>query len=249
MNKTALITGATSGIGAAFARKLASQNYNLIITGRRIDKINALAEELKKKYSINVEVIIAELSDEKVINDLVSKIKSLDNLEILVNNAGFGVKGVFFQSDIEPYENMVKAHILATMKFTHAALAKMLIRKQGTIINVSSVVAFFPWMRSIVYAATKSFINLFTEALYLDLKHSGVKIQVLCPGITDTDFFAGMGTSVNSFAHIRLKILKPMSPEMVVEKSFKYLEKNRAVCIPGWINKLAVFFGGLFRLL
>jgi len=249
MSRTAFITGATSGIGAAFARKLASENYDLIITGRRAEKINALAEELRAKYKIKVEVMLAELSDENVINALETKIKNLDDLELLVNNAGFGVKGVFFQNEIAPYENMLKAHALATMKFTHAALPKMLANKKGAIINVSSVVAFFPWMRSIVYGATKAFINLFTETLYLELKGTGVRIQVLCPGITDTDFFAKMETSAYSFAHMKMKIFKPMSPEVVVERSLLSLSKNKAVCIPGMINKLAVFFGGLFRLL
>lgn len=166
MSNIALITGATSGIGAAFARKLANQNYDLILTGRREEKINSLAEELRNQYKVKVEVIIAELSDDATVNALVTKIKNLDNLEILINNAGFGVGGKFFQEDITPYEKMISVHVTATMKLTHAALPKMLAQKKGVIINVSSIVGFFPWMRSIVYAATKAFINLFTEALY-----------------------------------------------------------------------------------
>lgn len=248
MSNIALITGATSGIGAAFARKLASLNYDLIITGRREEKINALAKELKNQYKIQVEVIIAELADDQAVSALATKIKSLDNLEILINNAGFGRKGSFFQEEIAPYEQMIKVHMLVTMQLTHAALPKMLARNSGTIINVSSIAAFIPWLHSIVYGATKAFINKFTAALARELKGRGVRFQALCPGITDTDFFPSMGTSVNDFPHIKTKLFKPMTSESVVEKSLQALAKNQLFCTPGVLNKLVVFCGKLSEL-
>ena len=234
--KIAFITGATSGIGAEFARAFARQNYDLIITGRREQVINALASELKAAYAINVKVILAELSDEKTIERLADKIKNLPNLEVLVNNAGFGSRGYFYAGDIAVYENMLKTHVLATMKFSHAALSNMIAHKNGVIINVSSVAGFMAW--SPVYSATKAFINMFTESLHLQLKANGIKFQALCPGYTISDFHKKINIDIHEECK-KFKI-KPMSPEQVVSISLKYLKKGRVICIPGFLNKLAV---------
>ncbi|MGD9153745.1 MAG: SDR family NAD(P)-dependent oxidoreductase [Gammaproteobacteria bacterium] len=245
----ALITGATSGIGAAFARALAKQNYNLIITGRREDKIKVLAQELMRENSINVEVIIAELANDKDLAELIKTIKKLDNLAILINNAGFTKGNKFYEEDIITYENMMKVHALATMKLTYAALPSMIANKMGTIINVSSIMSFFPYFRQSIYTATKAFVSLFTESISLDLKNTGVQVQVLCPGLTLSDLHERIGLDVRKLAKKRAWLWKPpMKAEEVVEKSLKYLQKNKVICIPGFFNKLIVFMRTLRRL-
>jgi len=247
--RTALITGATSGIGAAFAKKFASQNYDLIITGRREEKIKDFAQELMKKYNVQVEVVIAELSKNDVLDALIKKIQNTKNLEILVNNAGYAQKRCkFIDADIGTHENMLTAHCLATMKFVHAALPNMLANKKGVIINVSSPMGFFPFGMQTMYASTKAFIALFTESLNLELKGTGVKAQALSPGVTYSDLHGKLGIDEKKKARSGFWLWQsPMQPETVVEKSLKCLEKNRALCIPGFRNRLVTIFHNLKR--
>jgi short-subunit dehydrogenase len=248
-NKIALITGATSGIGAAFAKKFASQNYDLIITGRREEKISTFADELRSKYKVNIEVIICELSNDQHLELLFERVKNLKNLAILVNNAGFAVRNKFHEENFTVFENMIKVHVLATIKLTHAALPNMISNNEGIIINVSSIMAFFPFPRNSMYTATKAFINLFTESINLELKNTGVRVQVLCPGLTLTDFHEKMGLDTRELAKKPTWLWQPpMLPERVVEISLRCLAKNKVICIPGIFNKLIVIMYTLRRL-
>ena len=248
-NKTALITGGTSGIGAAFARTFARQGYDLIIIGRRKDKIEAFAQELMAKNNIKVEVIIAELANDTDVNLLIKTIKNSEGLEILVNSAGFAKGNKFYEEKIETYESMLNVHDLATIKLTHAALSGMVANKKGIIINVSSIMAFFPFFRQSVYTASKAFVSLFTESISLDLKGTGVRVQALCPGLTLSDFHERMGLDVRRLAKKRVWLwMSPMQPEKVVAKSLKCLEKNKVICIPGIHNRLVVIMKTLKRL-
>jgi short-subunit dehydrogenase len=237
--KTACITGATSGIGEVFARRFASDGYDLIITGRREDKIGALAEELTSSNGIHAEVVIAEFADPDDVHKLVQIIMNTDNLSVLVNNAGFGTEATYFhEGNLEVYVNMVTAHTTAAMQITHAALPGMISRGEGIVVNVASVAAFLVFPRSHVYSATKAFLNFFTEGLHMELEGTGVKVQSLCPGFTKTDFHPRMGWDKS---RMRSRgIVKWMSAEDVVETSLEYLEKNKAVCIPGFWNRLFV---------
>lgn len=246
-NELALITGATSGIGAMYARKLAELNYDLILTGRRKGKLNSLAQELMNKHNVKVETIIAELSDGVDLEMLTSKIKNLPGLSMLINNAGFLCWVDFIDGDMKVYENMVQAHVVATMKFTQAALQNMKQKNSGTIINVSSIGAYYPFMQSSIYCATKAFISIFTETTAMELKDTNIRIQVLCPGMTQTDIFERVGADVNEFAEKRN--VQVMTPEEVVDVSFEYLKKNRVVCIPGDHNQLLVWRRATKRLL
>jgi uncharacterized protein len=247
LNKIALITGATSGIGAAFAKKLASQKYDLILTGRREEKIRSLAYESESTHGIKVEVIIAELTNDQDINLILDKIRLNENIEILVNNAGFDVRKNFFEGDIDIYEKILKLHTIVPLKLTHAALQHMLPKDKGTIINVSSVGAFYVFPKSATYGATKAFINSFTETLKLELKDTKIKIQTLCPGLTNTDFFISRGEDATSLAKARGWPWSVMTPEEVVERSLKGVEKNQTICIPGALNKLLVAIKTLDR--
>ncbi len=232
----ACITGATSGIGEAFARRLASDGYNLVITGRRREKIQTLAKEISDKYRINVDVEIVELSDDAALQILENKLGKMKNLEILVNNAGFSVKEFFHGENFSIQEKMLKVHCLATMKLTHAVLSNMIANGKGAIINVSSLSAFSPFLTNAVYAATKRFVLMFSESLHLELKETGVKVQALCPGITRTDFHERMGYDRKK-VYKRKGMMKAMSAEEVVDISLKCLKKDKVVCIPGFHNR------------
>lgn len=237
--KYALITGATSGIDAAFAKKYAGFGYNLIITGRRVEKINQLAEEIRNRYCVEVEVIIAELSDENNVKALAEKIKDKE-IHVLVNNAGFGYNALFQNGDIEICKNMVNVHVLTPMYLMHELLPGMIMRGCGTIINVSSEGAYIVAPKNAVYTGTKSFLKSFTEALYFDLIGTGVKVQALCPGLTKTDFHEKMGMSKKK--QVNKGVIKWMSPDELVDISVNALSKDKVVCIPGMHEKLLIKF-------
>ena len=251
ISKLALITGATSGIGAAFAKKFASQEYDLILVGRREEKIRDFANKLRTENNIHIEVIIAELADDKNIGFLVEKIKALKNLEVLVNCAGFAIKGKkFHEENIVAYKTMLKVHNEAVVQFTHAALPNMVENKKGFIINVSSIMAYFPYARQSIYTASKAFVSLFTESINAELKGTGVYVQALCPGLTQSDLHERIGIDVKQLAKKRAWLWQaPMNPDVVAEKSIQCLEKHKTICIPGFANKLIVILGTLKRLL
>lgn len=251
-SKTALITGATSGIGAAFANKLASLHYDLVITGRRQEKLEAFADELRKKHGAQVEVIQVELSNEHALKQLIAKVKSIINLEILVNNAGFIRINNFWEEDILAHHNILNVQVLAVMELTYAALPEMIAKKKGAIINVSSIMAFFPFATQATYSASKAFISLFSESLNLELrnKNTDVYVQSLCPGPTISEIYQRKETNVTIAMQ---KQKRPwlwryrMTPELVVEKSIRSMKKKRAICIPGWRNYLIILIGILRR--
>jgi hypothetical protein len=230
MSKTALITGSTSGIGAAYAKKFASNGYDLINTGRRQEIIQKLADDLTKQFNIGVKVIIAELSDDSDIQKVVDAIKSSENFEILVNNAGYGGAPIFFtDKDSVEHENMMKVLMTVPLRLAYAALPNMSKNRRGTVINIASGAAFIPAKKQAIYAASKAFLKSFSESLYLEVKSKGIKVQVV-PGAIDTDFYRDF-SSVEK--NIFFKKFKIMSPESVVDSSLKDLEKNMVVSIPG----------------
>lgn len=234
----ALVTGASSGIGEVFARKLSQRGYYVLLVARRIDRLEKLADELE-----NAEALQADLTADADILRVESLIKNQPNLEFLVNNAGFGVPGRFFEADAEALERMHRLHVIAIERLTHAALKGMMQRGKGNIVNVSSVAGFFNTLNSTGYCSTKAWINSFSEGLYLELKNVGapVRVQALCPGFTYTEFH-----DVIKMDRSRIAKSLWMTPEAVVEDSLKGLEKNRLFVIPGWRYRL---FVGLNRFL
>jgi uncharacterized protein len=235
--KKALITGATSGIGAEFARRLAERGYDLIVTGRREQKIRAQAAEISEQYGVDVRVVIAELSDAADQDALADLARETKTLEFLVNNAGFGARNPFAAEPIGTHERMLGVHVLAAMKLMHAALPRMIERRKGYIVNVSSTSAFIPYPGNAMYSATKACINNLTETLHIELKRSGVRVQALCPGVTRTDFHEKLGMSPDE-AYASRGPRRAMTAEEVVEASFAALAKNRPVCVPGGYNGL-----------
>jgi uncharacterized protein len=228
----ALITGASSGIGEVFARKLSARGYRLILVARRTERMQKLAGELH-----NAEVLTADLANDTDLYKVENRIVSEPRLEFLVNNAGFGVLGLFHETPLDAQDKMHRLHILAIERLTHAALQGMIAHRKGNIINVSSVAAFVNTPKSFTYGATKAWINSFTEGLYVELKYlrSPVRVQALCPGFTHTEFQDTAGLDQSAIP----KGLW-MSADDVVDISLRRLERNQLIVIPGLYNRLFV---------
>jgi uncharacterized protein len=235
--KTALITGATSGIGKAFAEKFAAMGYDLILTGRRLQVIRGVARELEKAHGISVTVIIAELNNDKGIRAVLAAIKKSGAIDVLVNNAGYGIEGLFQDLPVREHLNMITVHIIAALRFMHAALPRMLTRKNGIIINVASMAAFLPAPINGIYGGSKAFLAIMTESLHAEVRRFGVRVQALCPGFTHTDFHHKMGveTDLNNRRNVFW-----MTPEQVVDISLKCLKRGNVICIPGFRNKIVL---------
>ncbi|MBZ5623241.1 MAG: SDR family oxidoreductase [Acidobacteriia bacterium] len=235
MNNTkplALVTGASSGIGETFARRLARDGYGLILVARRRDRLDALARELG-----GAESLAADLTSEADLKLVEERIATARNLELLVNNAGFGTKGRFFDIPVDSQDRMHRLHVMATLRLTHAALGGMVARGKGGVINVSSVAGFGQSPGNVSYCATKAWINSFTEGLHVELKRAGspVKVQALCPGFTLSEFHDVVRMDRKSIP-ARLW----MRAEDVVDASLDGLARGKLFVVPGPIYVLAV---------
>jgi len=245
----ALVTGASSGIGEAFARNLAREGYDLILVARRKERLQALAEEIRHKTASrgetaprsetashretasHVEVWAVDLNDPAELESIEQRIAALENLDLLVNNAGFGLTGRFAEKDIRVPVDMVQVHVIAMMRLVRAALPGMIRRGHGGVINVSSISALLPVGGNTVYGATKAYLNFFTESLALELKDTGVRVQALCPGFTVSEFHDRIGRPT-------LPRIFWMSPEQVVEEALRGLRENQLYVIPGLLYKV-----------
>lgn len=229
----ALVTGASAGIGAVFARKLSQQGYELILVARRRDRLDALARELS-----GAEVLAADLTLDADLKRVEDWITAEPRLELLVNNAGFGIEGPFVERPLGGQDQMHRLHVLATLRLTHAALRTMVPRRKGAIINVSSVAGFGQTPGSVSYCATKTWMNSFTEGLDLELRAAGspVKVQALCPGFTYSEFHEVAGVDRN-----RIPRRLWMSAEDVVDASLAGLTQGKLFVVPGKIYKALVF--------
>jgi len=230
MPKIALITGASSGLGAEFARQLSAQGYDLVLTARRLPRLEALAQELQAQFSISAQVLPADLSTREGMETLEECISHLPALDLLINNAGFGTNGPFVAVERSAHDAMLQVHITAAVRLTHAALPGMLARGQGGIINVASMAGILP-IRSELYGSTKAFLILFSQAVQSQLRGRGVHIQALCPGFTITEFhetpaFAG-------FDRRQIPRWLWLHASKVVHDSLQALPRQAVVCIPG----------------
>ncbi len=233
----AVVTGASSGIGAAYAKALASRGFDLALVARRRDLLEKLAAELQSAHHIQVDVLAADLTKDDQLSAVETYLARAERLEFLVNNAGFGTVGRFFEIPVESQDAMHRLHVLATMRLTHAALKGMVARGRGSVVNVSSVAAFFCRPGGTSYYATKAWINCFTEGLYLELQSVGspVRVQTLCPGYTFTGFHDVMGVDRGVVGRGWW-----MQAEEVVAASLQGLEKNQLFVAPGWRYRLIV---------
>ncbi len=226
----AVVTGASSGIGAVFARRLAAAGHDLLLVARRKERLEELSKELEDRHGVAAEVFAADLTVENQLHAVEQRIAEAGNLDFLVNNAGFGTRGQFFESDVDAQDKMHRLHVIATMRLTRAALPGMVARQKGNVVNVSSVAAFIQGSGNVSYCATKAWMNSFTEGVHLELRACGspVRVQALCPGFTVTEFHDTMG--------VDRKLIPAswwMPAEAVVDASLQGLESGRLFVIPG----------------
>jgi len=233
----AAITGASAGLGAVFARKLAPRGYDLLLIARRGDRLARLSDELRRAHGAAAEVCVADLTSPEDLSRVAERLAAEPRLNLLVNNAGFGIQASFVTSSIEDQARMHRLHIDALLRLTHAALPGMMARRAGGIINVSSVAAYVRAAGSVSYCATKGWINAFTEGLYLEMRRAGspVTVQALCPGYTYTEFHDVAGVD-------RATIAKWLwlSAESVVDASLAGLDRGRLFVVPAWKYQLIV---------
>ncbi|MEA5553812.1 SDR family oxidoreductase [Anabaena cylindrica UHCC 0172] len=234
----ALITGASGGIGKAFAEELAARKTNLVLVARSIEKLNQIATQLEQKYQIQVEVVAKDLTEPNATNDVFDAIKNKGlTIDLLINNAGFGDYGDFAEREGERQLNMIQLNIMALVDLTHKFLPLMRQRRSGSIINVSSIAGFQPMPYLSVYAATKAFVLSFSEALWAENRDYGVHVLVVCPGPTETDFF----TEAKFPQSLTGSNNKIATPEEVVRDALQALEKGDSTVVSGGLaNQLIV---------
>jgi uncharacterized protein len=231
---TALVTGATAGIGAAFARQLGTRGYDLVLVARDQARLRALAAELRDCQGVQVEVLVADLSGDEGVERVVGRIEALPQLAVLVNNAGFGTAGALATAPAEVQERMVRLHVLAPMRLTRAALPGL--RHGGAVVNVSSVAAFLYAAGSVNYCATKAYLTTFSEGLGAELAGTGVQVQALCPGFTRTEFHQRIGPAAGDHPAWMW-----LTADAVVRASLAQLDRRGPViCVPGLHYKLLV---------
>ena len=244
-NKIALVTGASDGIGLEFANILAARGYDLILVARREDKLNSIATTLIQEYGVNCTVIVADLSQPQAAQQLFQNTQS-NNLRVdfLVNNAGLLHNGFFTELDIDAQERMITVNIMALTSLTHLYANDMSARKSGHILNVASLAGWMPIPNQNVYAATKSYVLSFTQALAdeLNAAGNGVVVSALCPGYTATK----MMDNPDQGATLRIPSSMMMSAKDVAEIGIKACFAGKDIVVPGLANKFTTIITRLF---
>jgi len=223
-----------------FARKLAARGYDLLLIARREERLRSLAGELSEAHHVSAEVMAADLADAGDLESAAARVEGSPNLELMVNNAGFGLHGLFFESDVKGQMEMHRLHVLATVRLTHAALTGMVSRGAGGVINVASVAGFGQAPGSVSYNATKAWMISFTEGIAIELasKSSAVRVQALCPGFTLSEFHDVVGMDRSGVPQSLW-----MPADFVVAESLAALDRGELIVIPGWRYKMIV--GGM----
>lgn len=230
MIKTVLITGASSGIGKEMARVFSENKHNLVLVSRNKERLELIKGELESKYHNNIVVISKDLTQKDAPQEIYEILKDKNiNIEYLVNNAGIGTSGEFAFSDLEKQLKIVELNIIALIKMTYLFLPAI-INNKGKIINVASTEAFAPIAKQSVYAASKAFVLSFSQALYEECRNKGVIVMTLCPGVTETEFFASANLSLSNF--------NAASPSDVARFAYKSLLKDKPLVIHRNINKI-----------
>ncbi|MEX1162718.1 MAG: SDR family oxidoreductase [Nitriliruptor sp.] len=234
----ALVTGASTGIGAAIATDLARRGVDLVVVARSTDKLEALAEQLGGAHGVQIEVLPADLTDADQLGAVEERLQrgGDDAVDLLVNNAGFGTAGPFLESTPDRAAGEIALNATALTRLTYAALGRMVDAGRGGILNVSSIGAFQPVPHLAVYAATKAFVSSFTEAVHEEVRGSGVHVTALCPGFTRSDFVeaAGAGSEAS-----RLPGFLWQEAEPVAKAGVDGVRRGRAVVVSGSINKVS----------
>ena len=232
MNSWALVTGATAGIGESFSRLLAGNNYNIVLVARDLPRLHERADALEAKFGIKTHVIQADLAtDEGCLR--IEKYILENQIDVLINNAGFGTNKAFTMSTLEVEQQLLDVLVRTPMRLMHVALPLMKQRNNGIIINVSSVAGY---IAGGTYSASKSYLTVLTESLNTELSATNVKVSALCPGFTRTEFHQRGKMSMKGLPNFLW-----LNSDRLVEQSWRDALKGKAVSVPGWQYKLLVF--------
>lgn len=232
----AVITGASSGFGAIFADQLAKRGHSLVLAGRSQERLTAVAQRINQE----AELVVGDLGTKDGVDALIAHLGNRD-VDVLVNNAGFGTYGPFAEIDTEREHELVAVNVDALVRLTHAVLPQMLQRGRGGILNVASTIAFQPGPYQATYGASKAFVLSLSQALWAETRKSGVTVTALCPGPTRTGFVDALGSDVSHTAIYR----RLAAPEPVVAAGLKALDRGRPVVVPGWRNRFTSTFSHL----
>ena len=238
---TALITGASSGIGAEIARGLAARGLSVTLVARREERLRELADEITELHGVEAEVVTGDVSNERSRKKLIAEIEQRGlTVEVLVNNAGFGSGGRFTKLDAAKETSMVRTNVEAVVALTGHYLPEMAGRGRGAVLNVAALIAFQPVPFQATYGATKAFVLSFTDALHEEMRGTGVTVTAVCPGPVRTEFgeqggFGGADDKIPGFAWLE--------PDKVAEDAIKGLESGERVVVPGALNQVAAYAG------
>jgi short-subunit dehydrogenase len=223
---TALITGASKGLGAAFAKELAGRGMNLVLVARSIDTLQNLADSLAAQYGVRCVALQSDLAAPDAVTRIMTELERLDlKIDLLVNNAGLGLTGAFLSHDLSEELASIQVNVQALVGLSHALGTKMASRRSGGIINLASNAAFQPLPHMATYAAAKAFVLHFSEALNIELKGRGVRVMAVCPGPTATNFFEGVSNKMKDGIFD--------SAELVARRTLRSFDQKRSVAYPG----------------
>lgn len=232
MSRWALVTGATAGIGDSFCRKLASEGYNLVLVARDLERMQANAKSLETTHGIQTHVISADLTTEAGCAT-VEKYIDEHEVDVLVNNAGYGLNQSFTKSDIEAEQQVLNILVRTPMRLTHRVLPQMKLRDSGVIINVASVAGF---IAGGAYSAMKAYLTVLTESLHAELAGTSIKVSALCPGFTKTEFHQRANMKMDGLPEFMW-----LDADRLVDKSWRDAKRGKAVSVPGWQYKMLVW--------